>query len=311
MSRYRIAFLVETSPFNRLEGHYQIMEYLLRPCLITKSNSKSLRANFILDFPSEEDSVREGWGRLEATHNATKKAITFLSFLVLATRRWAQLASGYTENSIRYGPVVFYRPRRFGNNDELSCLNIDETANAGSFFKIKRPDVSRGIIDCQGNTLPSDTVELAERFFSLREPERDKLINACLSYQFALENWIAYPTVSIVALVSAVESIMHDVKVENICELTGKKCSRIHGVMKKFRMFFEQNLSPYYSKKLLDYLYSARRSKYVHESLLGKGEIRGIHVLSSRRKDERKLNAEKEVLENLVNAGLIEWLKER
>jgi hypothetical protein len=40
-----------------------------------------------------------------------------------------------------------------------------------------------------------------------------------------------------------------------------------------------------------------------------KGEIRGIRVLPSRRKEERKLNEEKEVLEKLVNAGLIEWLK--
>ena len=308
MSRYRIAFLVETSLFNYLEGYYQIKEFLLRPCLITKSNQESYQANFVLDFLSEEDSVRGGWGRLEATHNATKKAITFLSFLVLATRRWAQLSSGYTENSIRYGPVVFYRPRRFGNN-ELSCLNVDENAKAGGFVEIQRPDLSRGIIDCQGNSLPSDILELAEKFFSLKDPERDKFIDSCLSYQFALENWMAYPTVSVVALVSAVEAMMHDVKVENVCELTGKECSRIHGVMKKFRMFFEQNLGLYDIKKLLNYLYSKRRSKYVHESLLGKGEIRGIRVLSSGRKEEKKLNEEKEVLEKLVNAGLVEWLK--
>lgn len=308
MPRYRIAFLVETSLFNSLEGSYQIKEYLLRPCLITRSNQESQRANFVLEFLSEEDSVRKGWGRLEATHNATKKAITFLSFLVLITRRWAQLASSYTENSIRYGPVVFYRPKKFGNN-ELSCLNIDENAKAGGFFKVQRTDLARTILDCQGHNLPSDILELAEKFFFLKDPKRDKFINACLSYQFALENWIAYPTVSIVALVSAVESMMYDVKIENVCDLTGKKCPKIHGVMKKFRMFFEQNLSFYYSRRLLNYLYSERRSKYVHESLLGKGEIRGIRVLSSGRKEEKQLIKEKEVLEKLVNAGLIEWLK--
>jgi len=308
MSKYRIAFLVETSLFNSLEGSYQIKEYLLRPCLITMANQKSDRANFVLDFFSEEDSVREGWGRLEATHSATKKAIVFLSFLVLTTRRWARLASSYTENSIRYGPVVFYRPSRFGNN-ELSCFNIDENARTGGFFKVKRPDLSQAIIDCQGHSLPSGVLELAKKFFSLKEPERDKFINACLSYQFALENWIAYPTVSMVALVSAVESMMYDIEIENICELTGKECIKIHGVMKKFRMFFEQNLSSYYNKKFLNYLYSKRRSKYLHESLLGKGEIRGIRVLFSGRKEERVLNNEKEILEKLVNAGLIEWLK--
>ena len=299
---------METSLFNFLEGFYQIRGYALRPCLITKSNQERDRANFVLDFLSEDDSVREGWGMLEATHDATKKAITFLSFLVLTTRRWAQLVSSYTENSIRYGPVVFYRPSRFGNN-ELSCFNIDEKAKAGGFFKIQRPDLSRAIIDCQGHSLPSDMVELADKFFSLKVAERDKFINACLSFQFALENWISYPTVSIVALVSAVESMMHDVKIENICEVTRKKCPKIHGVMKKFRMFFKQNLSSYYRKKFLNNLYSERRSKYLHESLLGKGEIRGIRVLFSGKKEEKKLNEEKEILEKLVNAGLVKWLK--
>jgi hypothetical protein len=310
MPRYRIAFLVETSLFNPLEGYYQIEEYLLKPCLITEQNERCDRANFVLDFLSEEDPVREGWDRLEATHTATKKAITFLSFLVLATRRWAQLTCGYTENSIRYGPVVFYRSRKSGKN-ELNCFNIDENARAGGLFRIQRPDISRELIDCQGTSLPSDILELAKRFLSLKDPERDKFINACLSYQFALENWMAYPTVSMVALVSAVESMMYDVKVDNVCELTGKECPKTHGVMKKFRMFFEQNIGLYSSVKLLNYLYSERRSKYVHESLLGKGEIRGIRVLSSGKKEEKKLNEEKEVLERLVNAGLIEWLKKR
>ena len=310
MSRYRIAFLVETSLFNRLEGYYQINGYLLKPSLVTESNKKSDRANFVLDFLSEEDSMREGWGRLEATHNATREATTFLSFVVLATRRWAQLAKSYTENSIRYGPVVFYRTRKTGNG-ELDCLNIDENARAGGFFRIKRPDFTREIVDCQGSSLPSDIMELADRFFSLRDPERDKFINACLSYQFALENWMAYPTVTIVALVSAVESMMHDVKVDNVCELTGKECPKIHSVMKKFRMFFEQNLGLRSSERLLNYLYSERRSKYVHESLLGEGEIRGIRVLPSGKKEEKKLNEEKETLEKLVNAGLVEWLKKR
>jgi hypothetical protein len=308
MSRYRIAFLAETSLSNLLEGSYQITEYLLRPCLITKSNQERDRANFVLEFPSERESIMAGWGSLEATHNATKKAIEFLSFLVLTTTRWAQLTHSYTENMIRYGPVALYRPSRFGNTI-LSGFNIDKGAKAGGFFEILRPDLSRAVVDCQGHSLPSDILELAGRFFSLKDPERDKFINACLSYQFALENWMAYPTVSIVALVSAVESMMHDVKIENVCDITRKKCPKIHSVMKKFRMFFEQNLTSHYSKKLLNHLYSDRRSKYVHESLLGKGEIRGIRVLLSGRKEEKELNEDKEILEKLVNASLVEWLR--
>jgi len=57
------------------------------------------------------------------------------------------------------------------------------------------------------------------------------------------------------------------------------------------------------------HLISDRRSKYLHESLLGKGEIRGIRVLLSGRKEEKELNEDKEILEKLVNASLVEWLR--
>jgi hypothetical protein len=151
---------------------------------------------------------------------------------------------------------------------------------------------------------------LTKKLFSLRKKEKNKFIDACFAYQFALENWTAYPTISLIALVSSVESIMADEYSSGFCDEVQKICSLKRDIMKKFRKFFETNLQyplPKELKKFLDNAYS-NRSKYIHRYLLGNPETRGISLFYNYSK-RIKLRNEQEKLEQLVNAGLIEWLK--
>ena len=150
-----------------------------------------------------------------------------------------------------------------------------------------------------------------KKLFSLEVETREKFLNACFSYQFALEMWAQYPTISVLALVSAVESMMVDEFTSRFCEDAKKRCSLKFDVMKKFRAFFERNLSyplPKELKRFLNDVYSKRRSTYVHKALLGEGSLRGPHFGFSLLEAEKKFDSEKRDLEQLVNVALIEWL---
>mgnify|MGYP001085549460 CR=1 FL=1 len=192
-----------------------------------------------------------------------------------------------------------------------TTFHVDKKAKRGEFFEVQRPSFSLGDLAKEFGTrkLPSDFPHLTKKAFSLRKKEREKFLNACFSYQFALENWTSYPTVCVLSLVSAVESMMTDEYTSGFCADTNKSCPLKRDVMKKFMTFFQRNLQYPLPRQLDDFLkrvYS-RRSVYVHKALLGEGEVRGIQfgLISE---NVRRLNAEQRHLEKLVNSALMEWL---
>jgi hypothetical protein len=193
-----------------------------------------------------------------------------------------------------------------------TTFHIDKKAKEGEFFQVQRPHFSLNEFAKEFQTLklPSDFPLLTKKMFSLERKERERFLNACFSYQFSLENWICYPTVSILSLVSAVESMMVDKYTSGFCEGANTLCPLKKDVMKKFKTFFEWNLQyplPRELRDFLDMVYS-KRSSYVHKALLGEGEARGIqfgHISE----EVRQLTDEQRYLERLVNAALMEWLK--
>lgn len=119
----------------------------------------------------------------------------------------------------------------------------------------------------------------------------------------------AYPTISLLALVSSVESMVESEATSRFCKEAGKNCSQKKDVLKKFRMFFERTLVnplPIDLQRFLNRIYN-KRSKYVHKALLNGYGIRGIYT-SEFTKEMLKADAEFRSLERLVNAALIEWL---
>jgi hypothetical protein len=133
-------------------------------------------------------------------------------------------------------PRSFARANDYDKNLLETTFHIEKNAKKGEFFDVRRPTFSLGDLSKEIGTrkLPSDFSRLKKKMFSLREKEKEKFLNACFSYQFALENWASYPTVCILSLVSAVESIMSDEYTSGFCVDSNRPCPLKKDVMKKF-----------------------------------------------------------------------------
>ena len=213
---------------------------------------------------------------------------------------------------MRFGPTVISPVNDFDKNVLDTVFHVNKKSKNGTFVEVPRPNFSSIVRGSETFKLPSDFSDLTKKLFSLENEAREKFLNACFSYQFALEMLNPYPTISILALVSAVESMMVDEFTSGFCNDAKKRCPLKSDVMKKFRTFFERNLVyplPKELKRFLNDVYSKRRSTYVHRALLGEGSLRGPHFGISLFEDEMKLDSEKRALEQLVNAALIEWLQ--
>jgi len=318
MSKYRAVFSVDTGFFNKLDGTYKIEDYILKPCLLTPENQQRGCSNFVLVFDfhgldekgiaNSSERVRRSFVNMETGAQIAKM---FVSWLVLATREWARLSSQSHGPTMKFGPCTHHPVEDFDENILETTFHVDINAKNGEFFEVQRPSYSLGDLAKEFRTrkLPSDFPRLTKKIFSLREKEREKFLNACFSYQFALENWTSYPTVCILSLVSAVESMMSDEYTSGFCMDANRPCPLKKDVMKKFITFFQQNLQYPLPRQLDDFLkrvYS-KRSIYVHKALLGEGEVRGIQfgLISE---NVRKVNAEQRHMEKLVNTALMEWL---
>lgn len=318
MPEYHAVFSIDTSFFNRLDGMYTVEGYVLKPCLLTERNQHTGCSNFILEFDfygldekdvDNSERVRRSFVNMNKGAQIAKE---FVAWFVLATRDWARLSSQSQGHAMRFGPCTHHPVEEFDENILETAFHIDKKAKEGEFFKVQRPHFSFDKLAKEFQTLklPSDFLLLTKKMFSLERKERKKFLNACFSYQFALENWISYPTVSLLSLVSAVESMMVDEYTSGFCEDGNRLCPLKKDVMKRFKTFFERNLQYPLPRELRDFLnmvYS-KRSLYVHEALLGEGEARGIQfgLISE---EVRQLNDEQRYLERLVNAALMEWLK--
>lgn len=316
MQKFRAVLSVDTSLSTRLDGVYSIEKYVLIPCQITEKKFLSLISNFIIQFDfdglEEKNSDKKG---LVSWHNQKKaidEAKVFIAWLVCASRYWARLSSIATGPSMSFGSTVISPADAFDESVLDRVFHINKKPRKGTFVKIPRPNFAPIVKGGTKFKLPLDFPDLTAKLFSLESKEREKFLNACFSYQFALEMYMQYPTISILALVSAVESMMVDEFTSQFCKDAKKRCLLKSDVMKKFRTFFERSLTyplPKELKKFLNDVYSKRRSTYVHRALLGVGRSRGPYFGMPLFADERKLDVEKRALELLVNAALIEWLR--
>lgn len=314
--QYKAFFRVDTEHSSPLSGRYNIGGYLLMPCLNSQRNSELGCSSFILGFNfegvSEVSGTREDGSRFfENISIASLKAKTILAWMVTATRQYARLSNISFRGHMTAGPFYHILSKDF-TEESLNALDPDSNAKQGEFTFVKRPALEMSGAIIKPLKLPSDFPSLTEKLLSMTSKKRQQFQDACFAYQFALENWSAYPTVSIVALVSTVESMMVDVPLDDFCKDADKRCELKKNIVMRFRLFFEQNLPnlPDSHRKFLDDVYT-RRSLFLHRTLLGETQgIAGAYGQVTYNDLEENVNGAKELqmLESLVNAGLIEWL---
>jgi len=292
--KYRSVFSVDSPFFRRLDGVYRIGKYTLMPCKITRKNQQLGCSNFALMFDVEALTR----GVAEAI--SLREAKEFVAFLSCLTRTWMKLSHTYHGDGLKFGPSYCEAVERFTERNLETVFHVDSDADKGKFRATGRPDL-KGTRDLQESLkLPMDTEDLTCKMVSLPHKEKEKFLNAVLSYQFAREV-MQYPTVSMTSLVSAVESMM---------------VGEVGSILKKFRMFFERNLEsplPGEIRGFLKRIYS-RRSAFVHRALLGEGRTKGLVVGFPIGEDEdskeyRDLRNELGRLEELVSITLVEWLR--
>ena len=319
MPKYHAVFSVDTGFFRKLDGIYTVEDYILKPCLRTRENQQRACSKFVLEFdfhgldekdiPNSSEETRRMFVNMG---KAAQTAKTFVAWLVLATREWARLSSESYGPAARFGPSTHHPVENFDESVLETIFHVDKNAKKGEYFEVQRPSFSLNSLAKGSGTLklPSDFPLLTKKISSLRKKEREKFLNACFSYQFALENWTVYPTISVLSLVSAVESMMTDEYTSEFCEDANRQCPLKKDVMKKFRTFFERNLQYPLPRELQVFLNSVytKRSTYVHAALLGEGEARGISFGVASEK-VKQLRSEQRYLEQLVNTALMEWLK--
>jgi len=316
MYGYRGTFSVDIDLFHRLDGVYHIGEYTLIPCIITPKNSTRGCSNFILQFDFNgvdekgiDDPSRRTRNSLINMAIGAQKAKTFISWFVTCTRYWARLSTSNYGPMMKYGPYHHVLIEDYDKSILEKPFHVDKKAQKGEFVHVERPCFDDIVKVSVSRKLPSDFAALTQKLFSLKGKESKKFFNACLSYQFALENWIAYRTVCIVALASAVEAMMTEEYASGFCSDAKKVCPLKKDVMKRFRKFFESNLQyplPKDLEKFLNRVYS-KRSSYVHKFLLGKQGMLEMRIYPTQR--GRRLMGDQRHLETLVNATLIEWLR--
>ena len=303
MTRYIEHISVDTSFFEPLKGRYTILKYKLAPCKITKKNSLTGIANFVLSFefeglPEKGLSGRDrGKNSLINSWAVIDEAKIFIAWLSTSTRAFIDLSNTGFAYSQSVGPWSHVEIDEFDQNQISNMFKLKTDLDEGIYTEIERPDLSSRRHEIAPLQIPSDVPKLTEKLYSLPENLREQFFDACLSYQFAFQNLVRVPSVSLVALVNSVEVMIRHEK-----PLKGD-------AMKKFRKFFKQNLQfllPPEHRQFLNRIYGDR-SNFVHQALLGSGPFRGPIYLGMGR--DREIREQIEKFEILVNAGLISWLQ--
>lgn len=300
--------------FNNLEGKYTILHYTLEPCKIRQRNQHRGVANFIINFPfhglpetelSESKQIENSFLNQQKAIDETK---LFIAWLSTATRRPLDLSHTRFGGSHGFGPSACYPIEDIDRDIIKKGFHIIDDDIEGTYEHVKRPNYGSTTDSHQSLRIPDDVPSLTRKLYSLPEDYQEKYFDSCLSYQFALINSGTIPSISLVALVNAVESLMRDQYSSGYCEDAGKLCPQKRDVMKKFRAFFEDNLQyplPEEKRRFLNEVYR-NRSNIVHKALMGSGPFRGpIHMGLFR---ERELANQITEFETLVNVSMINWL---
>lgn len=301
--------------YTGLDGYYLVEEYKIIPCRKTALSAEKPWQTLVLMFPfngfskKQEEGTSAGDIHFKNSAIMARKAKKFVAWLVVATGVSTRLFySGF--GGITFGRSSCVPSQDFQEEKALATFQPDLDAKPGKYEEFPRPDLSeRGVRSGTTLKLPSDMPPLTRKLFSLPKKNQKQYYNACSSFQFGLENWGIYPTITLVALVSAVESMMADEFNSQFCEGAKKNCNLKRDVTKKFRVFFERTLVKPLPKDLRSFLNKAfsRRSSFVHRALLGEIGLCGPyeHYLTT-----SKLYSELRILSRLVRAGLIQWLIE-
>ena len=316
MVRYRAAYRVDTALFEPLDGKYEFeiqgFEHKLIPCEITAENSRLGTSNFVLDFEFDHDQIpKDERYHLKLFHHSQTPAVEFIAWLSCLSRQWLMLSHqkmGFSGGGA--GPTYTESLDSFDESNMESIFNVKKKSRKGQLKKVERPNLSFiAPRDIENYKLPNDFLDLTNKLFSLDDEMRNKFLNACLCYQHALDNLFFAPTLSLVLLVSCVESMVWNEVTSQYCKDARRKCAIKKDVMKKFRLFFETQLQfplPPDKKEFLDSIYGDR-SNYVHRYLMGDEKLRLL--MPSIPTDKLELKNSLYQLESLVNASLIRWLE--
>jgi hypothetical protein len=293
-----------------LDGYYFVDEYKIIPCKEEKAQSSQKPwKTLILTFPFEGiEETKDDFSNLFKNNSiAAAKANKFAAWFALVTNTPTRLFySGFGRGTFFW---CWHHPASdYQEAQSLKPFSPDLNAPHGNYEVVPRPDFPRSKSLADPIRLPADMEPLTKKLFSLPLKERDRYHSACLSYQYGLEVWGTYPSVSLVAHVSAIESMMADELTSQYCKDAKRRCTVKRDVSKKFRVFFERTLAkplPQDLQGILTKAYS-NRSSYVHKALMGK---LGLAVYQHYT-ETMQLYSELQQLSELVRAGLIQWLVE-
>lgn len=293
----------DTSIFDQLGGKYVIDRYTLETCAVRDINQRTGVANFVISFEHETynkegqsfiSKIGEMWARLNDEQKAVEEAKLFIAWLSTATRRYLDLSHSNMGFQAQFGPIRFFEQSYIVTDDLMNVFHIQPNVGPGKFTRIERPDYNSLIAGTGPLIIPGDFPYLTEKLYSSHSDKSTKFFDACLSYQFSLQNWVRIPSVALVGFVNCVEALMrHRTELSSV---------------EKFRTFFEENLPEPVPKDLKSFLNEVYgdRSNFIHEALIGKEHYRGpIYYFKKYYDFEAKLHK----LETITNVGMINWIK--
>jgi len=292
-----------------LDGYYLVNEYKIIPCMEEKAQSSEKPSKtLILTFPFEGIEETKGpSNKFKNNSIAATKAKKFAAWFALITDTPTRLFySGFGRGAFFW--CWHHLASDYQEAESLKPFSPDLNAPRGNYEAVSRPDFSRSKALAGAIRLPADMELLTGKLFSLPLKEQNRYHSACLSYQYGLEVWGIYPSVSLVAFVSAIESMITDEPNSEYCKDARRRCTLKRDISSKFRVFFERTLAKPLPQNLQEFLRRAysNRSSYVHRALMGEFGL----VVYQDFTETLQLYSELGQLSELVRAGLIQWLVE-
>ena len=244
MEEYLAFISCDTAFFTPLGGKYTIMNYTLEPSEVTKRSQHRGVANFTISFPFKGLPER-GLTDPKRTENmfrnmekSVEEAKLFIAWLSVASNSPLDLSHYGFGGSQGFGPSSHEPIDEFDRDLMIKVHHIKKDVEEGIYQKVKRPIYESFINDMKGLRIPHDFPSLTQKLFALSEEHKEMFFDSCLSYQFALNNMGTIPSVSLVAFVNVVESLMRDEVSSGYCERFNVSCPNKRDVMKKISHFF-------------------------------------------------------------------------
>ena len=140
--------------------------------------------------------------------SAIEEAKLFIAWLSVVTRSPLDLSHHGFGGVQTFGPSSHEPLDNVDRDTMIKVQHIKNDAIEGTYETVKRPTYESSIRSTKSLRIPHDFPELSRKLYSLSDPYQEMFFDSCLSYQFALLNSYKVPSVSLVALVNVVESLM-------------------------------------------------------------------------------------------------------